>query len=131
MQGAQHQRHMRTLLLSCWSLLSTIRLIFRLSQYGDIVGPGSPQFDEAYFEISYLRAYTTALPTSTSVSVPPTQVGAAPTTVTANPTTGTPSPTQLTGEGKSGAGSVRLLAGGGVELVAAAAASLVWFLMSS
>ena len=81
--------------------------------------------------MSYLRAYTTALPTSTSVSVPPTQVGAAPTTVTANPTTGTPSPTQLTGEGKSGAGSVRLLAGGGVELVAAAAAGLVWFLMSS
>ena len=98
-------------------------------QYSDIVGPGSPQFDDAYFEVSYLRAYTTALPTSTSVSVPPTQVGAAPTTVSNPASSITPAPTQLTGSGKSGAGSVRLA--GGAQAVAAVAAGLVWFVMNA
>ncbi|KAF7969434.1 hypothetical protein HWV62_27323 [Athelia sp. TMB] len=32
-------------------------------QYNDnVVGPGSPKYDEAYFEISYVRAYTTPVP---------------------------------------------------------------------
>ena len=43
-------------------------------QYDDnVVGPGSPKYDEAYFEINYVRAYTTGepapTPSASSVSV--------------------------------------------------------------
>ncbi|EGO03548.1 glycoside hydrolase family 16 protein [Serpula lacrymans var. lacrymans S7.3] len=43
--------------------------------YNDcVVGPGSPRYDEAYFDISYVRAYTTEQPapttTTTSTSIP-------------------------------------------------------------
>jgi hypothetical protein len=43
-------------------------------QYDDnVVGPGSPKYDDAYFEINYVRAYTTGGPAPTqsasSVSV--------------------------------------------------------------
>ena len=32
-------------------------------QYPDnVVGPGSPKYDNAYFEINYVRAYTTGAP---------------------------------------------------------------------
>ncbi len=32
--------------------------------YKDMVlGPGSPKFDDAYFDINYIRAYTTGIPT--------------------------------------------------------------------
>jgi hypothetical protein len=32
-------------------------------QYNDnVVGPGSPRYDNAYFEIDYVRAYTTGAP---------------------------------------------------------------------
>jgi hypothetical protein len=35
-------------------------------QYDDnVVGPGSPKYDDAYFEINYVRAYTTGGPTPT------------------------------------------------------------------
>ncbi|KAF7974858.1 hypothetical protein HWV62_11101 [Athelia sp. TMB] len=35
--------------------------------YNDnVVGPGSPRYDEAYFEISYVRAYTTPVPSPTA-----------------------------------------------------------------
>jgi hypothetical protein len=40
-------------------------------QYDDnVVGPGTPKYDNAYFEINYVRAYTTGGPAPTqSVSV--------------------------------------------------------------
>jgi hypothetical protein len=35
-------------------------------QYDDnVVGPGSPKYDDAYFEINYVRAYTTGGPAPT------------------------------------------------------------------
>lgn len=35
-------------------------------QYNDnVVGPGSPKYDDAYFEINYVRAYTTGAPAPT------------------------------------------------------------------
>lgn len=38
-----------------------------------VVGPGSPRYDDAYFNISYVRAYTSALPSPTpSPSITPT-----------------------------------------------------------
>lgn len=59
----------------------------------NVVGPGSPKYDEAYFEIRYVRTYTTlaaaagssALPTTTAsvplvISSPTTTPTAAPTT---------------------------------------------------
>jgi hypothetical protein len=39
-------------------------------QYDDnVVGPGSPKYDDAYFEINYVRAYTTGGPAPTPSSV--------------------------------------------------------------
>ena len=36
-------------------------------QYNDnVVGAGSPKYDNAYFEINYVRAYTTGAPTPTA-----------------------------------------------------------------
>ncbi|TDL24661.1 hypothetical protein BD410DRAFT_786198 [Rickenella mellea] len=36
--------------------------------YNDnVVGPGSPRYDEAYFEVSYVRAYTTGTPSPTTL----------------------------------------------------------------
>ena len=36
-------------------------------QYDDnVVGPGSPKYDDAYFEINYVRAYTTGGPAPTA-----------------------------------------------------------------
>jgi hypothetical protein len=38
-------------------------------QYDDnVVGPGSPKYDDAYFEINYVRAYTTGGPAPTPSS---------------------------------------------------------------
>ena len=34
----------------------------------NVVGPGSPKYDEAYFEIDFLRAYTTGGPAPTPAS---------------------------------------------------------------
>lgn len=42
-------------------------------QYDDnVVGPGSPKYDDAYFEINYVRAYTTGgpAPTASASTVP-------------------------------------------------------------
>lgn len=44
-----------------------------------VVGPGSPRYDDAYFNISYVRAYTSALPSATgtaTISTHPTRVTA-------------------------------------------------------
>ena len=39
-------------------------------QYTDnVVGAGSPKYDQAYFEVNYLRAYTTGSPTPTPTGV--------------------------------------------------------------
>lgn len=44
-----------TAFLTCWRF-----------QYNDnVVGAGSPKYDEAYFDINYLRAYTTGGPAPT------------------------------------------------------------------
>lgn len=37
-----------------------------------VVGPGSPKFDEAYFEVSYVRTYTTGVVVPSSTSAAPT-----------------------------------------------------------
>lgn len=59
-------------------------------QYNDnVVGPGSPKYDNAYFEISYVRAYTTPNPPATSTSTSasdPTPTSATPVVITAPPT---------------------------------------------
>jgi hypothetical protein len=39
-----------------------------------VVGPGSPRYDDAYFNISYVRAYTSALPSATSTPSPTTSI---------------------------------------------------------
>ena len=45
-----------------------------------VVGPGSPKFDDAYFEVNYVRAYTNGVPTPTAAVTTITS------TTTANPT---------------------------------------------
>jgi len=58
--------------------------------YNDnVVGPGSPKYDNAYFEISYVRAYTTPNPPATSTTTSasdPTTTSATPVVITAPPT---------------------------------------------
>ncbi|KZT22735.1 glycoside hydrolase family 16 protein [Neolentinus lepideus HHB14362 ss-1] len=60
--------------------------------YNDnVVGPGSPKYDEAYFEINYIRAYTTGGPVS-PISTPTSMPGSGynvpgTTTTTSVPTT--------------------------------------------
>lgn len=46
----------------------TVNLLTRgCMQYDDnVVGPGSPKYDDAYFEINYVRAYTTGGPAPTA-----------------------------------------------------------------
>lgn len=45
-------------------ILNTLFLSFGYYQYLDnVVGAGSPKYDQAYFEVNYLQAYTTGLPT--------------------------------------------------------------------
>ncbi|KAF8520726.1 hypothetical protein BU17DRAFT_75556 [Hysterangium stoloniferum] len=65
--------------------------------YADNVpGPGSPRFDNAYFEISYIRAYTTgvvsstAVPTSTSSTPATTSNSVNESAFTLSPNTGIP-----------------------------------------
>jgi hypothetical protein len=42
-------------------------LTMAFMQYDDnVVGPGSPKYDDAYFEINYVRAYTTGGPAPTA-----------------------------------------------------------------
>jgi hypothetical protein len=66
-------------------------------QYQDcVVGPGSPRYDEAYFNVSYLRAYTSALPSPTTSST----ATIAPATTTSLTTT-TPTPGYSGSSGKS------------------------------
>lgn len=68
-------------------IVHLITVIF--AQYPDnVVGPGSPKYDEAYFEISYVRAYTTPDPTPTSITATSNVVVAASATTT-TPTTST------------------------------------------
>ena len=49
----------------------TVKLLTMVCmQYDDnVVGPGSPKYDDAYFEINYVRAYTTGGPTPTQSSL--------------------------------------------------------------
>ena len=41
-----------------------------LAQYGNVIGAGSPTYDNAYFEINYVRAYTTGPPLPSPTSTP-------------------------------------------------------------
>ncbi|KAF9240470.1 concanavalin A-like lectin/glucanase domain-containing protein [Melanogaster broomeanus] len=60
--------------------------------YNDsVVGPGSPRYDNAYFDISYIRTYTTSLPANSSTQISPTS----PSVVTV--TLPLPQPTQTSG----------------------------------
>ena len=84
-------------------------------QYGNnVVGPGSPTFDNAYFEVNYVRAYTTGEPQPTSTSASTNSLsttasgaGSAPATFTGVPGAGSQNPTPPslagTGSGKSSA----------------------------
>ena len=46
--------------------VTVILLTMACLQYDDnVVGPGSPKYDDAYFEINYVRAYTTGGPAPT------------------------------------------------------------------
>ena len=51
----------------------TLTHLSRFSQYQDnVVGPGSPKYDNAFFEINYVRAYTTSTAPSSSAQPTPT-----------------------------------------------------------
>ncbi|KII86313.1 glycoside hydrolase family 16 protein [Plicaturopsis crispa FD-325 SS-3] len=66
--------------------------------YADtVVGPGSPAMDNAYFELPFIRAYTTTAAAPSSTSTPTSTSGAA----TSSPTTsaGTPAGTSLSDNG--------------------------------
>ncbi|GJE86443.1 glycoside hydrolase family 16 protein [Phanerochaete sordida] len=60
----------------------------------NVVGPGSPKYDEAYFEIKYVRTYTTLA--AGAVASAPTSTASVPLTISA---TNTPSPTGGSGSG--------------------------------
>jgi len=52
----------------CWDVMVDL-LTMICEQYDDnVVGPGSPKYDDAYFEINYVRAYTTGVPAPTPSS---------------------------------------------------------------
>ncbi|KAH9924368.1 concanavalin A-like lectin/glucanase domain-containing protein [Amylocystis lapponica] len=79
----------------------------------NVVGPGSPKYDEAYFEVSYVRTYTTG--TVASVS--------SPTSTAASQTDPLPESTQRNASGGSRTG-VRM--GCAVLLAVLVACALVW-----
>lgn len=61
-----------------------------MRQYNDcVVGPGSPRYDEAYFDVNYVRTYTTssAVPSATGTSTS-TPTSSASTSVSVPQTTG-------------------------------------------
>lgn len=48
--------------------------------FNNVVGPGSPRFDDAFFEINYLRSYSNIVGATTNTSSGlPSSAGAAPT----------------------------------------------------
>ena len=49
----------------------------------DVSGPGSPAYDNAWFEINYVRAYTTGGPTPTSTPTSSSTAGSAASTTIA------------------------------------------------
>lgn len=56
--------------------LQCVSTIYVGPQYNDnVVGPGSPRFDNAYFEIEYVRAYTTEAPVPSGTALPDSAVG--------------------------------------------------------
>ena len=55
----------------------------------DVSGAGSPAYDNAYFEINYVRAYTTGTVTSTASPTGPTSTATVLTTSTASAPTRT------------------------------------------
>ena len=48
-----------------WIGLLTAELMNYMQYNDNVVGPGSPKYDDAYFEINYVRAYTTGAPAPT------------------------------------------------------------------
>ena len=96
-------------------------------QYPDnVVGPGSPRYDEAYFEISYVRAYTTPNPTPTGTTATSNVVAATntpPTTSTISEIGGMGGPTVvvISSPGASGANT-----GGSTGILVGLGSALVW-----
>ncbi|KAI0674444.1 concanavalin A-like lectin/glucanase domain-containing protein [Trametes maxima] len=79
----------------------------------DVTGPGSPAYDNAWFEINYVRAYTTGGPVPTSSTSTSTSTATVLTTVTG---TGSTAPTQSGGseQQRTGAASPSRAAAVGV-----------------
>lgn len=78
------------------------RCVLQLPQYQDnVVGPGSPKYDNAYFEISYVRTYTT------SVAAQPGQPTGASLTNSAPLIVSTSTTTASHGSGESGNGGTQ------------------------
>ncbi|KDQ60269.1 glycoside hydrolase family 16 protein [Jaapia argillacea MUCL 33604] len=70
--------------------------------YNDsVIGPGSPRFDEAYFEINYLRTYTNNVTTQASISASPTAASANGPIATTLTLTYTPGATTKSGAGEA------------------------------
>ncbi|KAF8054963.1 concanavalin A-like lectin/glucanase domain-containing protein [Lyophyllum atratum] len=95
----------------------------------NIIGPGSPKYDTAYWEIPYVRTYildNLVPPTSSSIPVLPVTTTS---TVQVTPTSGASTDTG-TGTGGSGSGNDAMRSGasglGLVGLVVVGAVSLVW-----
>ena len=100
-------------------------LLLTVWQYMDnVVGPGSPKYDNAYFEISYVRTYTTQVavappgqPTSTttgSLTVSQTEATSRSQTTDSSSADGddpTPSPTSLAGGSGDNTSAAHLGAG--------------------
>lgn len=80
-------------------------------QYPDnVVGPGSPKFDEAYFEISYVRAYTTPNPTPTGTTATSNVADATSTTISESGGMGGPTVVVTSSPGATG-GSTGMFVG--------------------
>ena len=62
--------YMRTSIDWSSSLLFHLLINFGVFQYLDnVVGAGSPKYDQGYFEVNYLQAYTTGLPAPSPTAV--------------------------------------------------------------
>ncbi|KAJ2977867.1 hypothetical protein NUW54_g11365 [Trametes sanguinea] len=95
----------------------------------NVTGPGSPAYDNAWFEINYVRAFTTGgpAPTSTTSSSAPTGSGSTATTIaTVTSTAGSGSPTG-SGSGSSQNDTNAAVRGGvtGVHAVGAVLLSVI------
>ncbi|KAI0827077.1 concanavalin A-like lectin/glucanase domain-containing protein [Trametes gibbosa] len=78
----------------------------------NVTGPGSPAYDTAWFEINYVRAYTTGAPVPTSSAITPTSTVVA--TVTS---TNSPAPTTGDQQNNNNNGAAAMSQGASIGLV--------------